>query len=175
MDSSDDPDVANTNYWDDYLGVGANYIDGIHWDSWLVWYSVIYFDIMNWIEGRTIERATLKLSVELLPGDWNTQYRVNPLAGDWNTYTITLNNYPGYYSGWRAIEDPPVTSAIPYEIDITNIVQVWANGTIPNYGLWIVDNNILWPYYTAYRSTIFYSLETAILDEYKPQLELIVN
>jgi hypothetical protein len=173
--SSDNPDVANTNYWNDDLGVGANYIDGLYWDSWLVWLSAIYFDVMNWIEGRTIEKATLKLRVEILPGDWNTKYKVNPFTSGWNTYTITMNNAPSYYTGYYALKDPPVTSAIPYEINITNIVQAWASGTIANNGVLIHDYNVSFPYYTAYRSTIFYSLETAILDEYKPQLELIVN
>lgn len=173
--STDDPNVANMNYWDDNLGVGANYNDGVYWDSWLNWSSAIYFDLMNRIEGRDIERAILKLSVEMLPGDWNTQYKVNPFTNGWNTYTITMSNAPSYYTGFYVLKDPPVTSVIPYEIDITNIVQAWANGTINNNGILIHDNNVSFPYYTAYRTTIFCSLETAILDEYKPQLELIVN
>ncbi|MBN1597567.1 MAG: DNRLRE domain-containing protein [Bacteroidales bacterium] len=175
MYSSDDPNLANTNYKNASLGVGTNYIDGLYVDSWLVGSSSIFFDLMNLIEGRTIRKATLKLSVEYLPADINTMYIVNPFAGSWNTNTITMNNAPNYYTSYSATEYPPVTSAIPWEVDITRIVQAWANGFIPNNGILIRDYNVSFPYYTAYRATQFYSIETAGLVEYKPQIELIVE
>ncbi len=175
MYNSDNEAIANTNYKNVSLGVGANYIDGLYWDSWLIASSSLYFELMNWIEGRTIQQAILKLYVEYLPGDWNTRYKINPFAGGWNTNTITMNSAPNYYTGYYAIEDLPVTSAIPWEVDITSIVQAWASGVIPNHGILIRDNNIVFPNYTAYRATQFYSIETAPGDAYKPQIYLEVK
>lgn len=157
------------------IAVGANYLYGLYVNDYIVFYGAVYFNIDNYISGRTIQKATLRLYVQTLPADLNTTYRINPFAGSWNTNTITYNNTPNYYTGYYSIKEPPVSGAVPWEVDITSIVQAWASGAIPNYGLYLWDNNIAWPGYTAYRATGFYSLETAYSDAVKPQLYIEIK
>jgi hypothetical protein len=174
MDQSNNSAVANTVYSSSSLGVGANYIIGLYVNDYLIGASTLYFNIDNFISGGTIQKATLRLYVSVLPADWNTNYIVNALAGAWNTTTITFNNVPSYYTSPYTIKAPPTSGAIPWEVDITSIVQAWANGTRTNFGILIRDNNIAWPVNTAYRSTDFYSIETAPAGK-KPELYIEIR
>jgi hypothetical protein len=170
MKADYDASLENTVYSASSLGVGANYAIGTFVNNYLIGASTLYFNIDNFISGGTIQKAILRLYVQYLPGDWNTNYIVNPLAGSWSTNTITFNNAPNYYTSPSAIKAPPTTSVVPWEVDITSIVQAWANGSKINYGILIRDNNIVfWPSSTAYRSTDFYSIETAPSGK-KPEL-----
>jgi hypothetical protein len=130
---------------------------------------------MNFIEGKTIQKAILKLYVKSIAADFNTKYMIRALAGGWNTNTLTYNNMPQRYTSPKVVKDLPVTTAVPWEVDITSIVQAWANGTFPNNGIIIEDNNISWPGYTAIRITEFYSTETAPNSNSKPQLYLEIK
>jgi hypothetical protein len=176
MKQSNNSAVENTNYKTSNLAVGVWYQYNLGgFTEYAITNSALYFDIMNFIEGRTIQSAILKLHVISIPGDMNTDYKVRALAGSWNTNTITYNNTPARYTSYVAVEDPPYTNAIPWEVDITSIVQAWANGSIPNYGVILEDNHIVWPGYTAIRISYFHSLETAPNNGYKPQLYLEIK
>ncbi|MCX6334965.1 MAG: fibronectin type III domain-containing protein [Bacteroidia bacterium] len=161
MDASYDATLKNKVYASSSLGVGANYIIGLYVNDYLIGSSTLYFNFDNFISGGTIQKATLSLYVQSLPGDWNTTYIINPLAGTWNTNTITFANTPNYYTSPYVIKAPPTSGSVPWQVDITSIVQAWASGTKTNYGILIRDNNIAWPVNTAYRGTDFYSIETA--------------
>jgi hypothetical protein len=161
MDASYDATLKNKVYASSSLGVGANYIIGVYVNDYLIGASTLYFNFDNFISGGTIQKATLSLYVQSLPGDWNTTYIINPLAGAWNTNTITFANTPSYYTSPYVTKAPPTSGSVPWQVDITSIVQAWANGTRTNYGILIRDYNIAWPVNTAYRATDFYSIETA--------------
>jgi hypothetical protein len=103
------------------------------------------------------------------------QHIINPLAGSWSTSTITFSNTPQYYTSPYVTKAPPTSAAIAWEVDVTSIVQAWANGSRTNYGILMRDNNIAWPGYTAYRETIFFSNETATVAGKKPQLYIEVR
>ena len=161
MKASYDATLENKVYASSSLGIGANYIIGLYVNDYLIGASTLYFNFDNFISGGTIQKATLSLYVQYLPGDWNTTYIINPLAGTWNTNTITFANTPSYYTSPYVTKAPPTSGSVPWQVDITSIVQAWANGTRTNYGILIRDNNIAWPASTAYRATDFYSIETA--------------
>jgi hypothetical protein len=168
MKQSNNTSVENTVYSTTSLGVGGNYIIGVYANDYLIGSSALYFNIDNFISGGTVQKAILRLYVQNLPGDWNTNYIVNALAAAWNTNTLTFANMPSYFTTPFTIKAPPTTGAIPWEVDITAIVQDWADGVKVNYGIIIRDNNIVWPTSTAYRSTDFYSIETAPTADKKP-------
>jgi len=175
--ATNDPSVANTVYAVAGLNVGTDYIIGTYVSDAFASMSAIYFNIDSFIEGKTVQSAVLKLNIWLLPTDMNTTYAVNPIADTWNTNTLTWNNCPYYYNSPTVIIDPPYTWAIPWEIDITPIVQSWANGTITNFGIYIRDNTFVWPWpsYTCFRTTWCDSNESAQLPEYKPTLHLDIQ
>jgi len=173
---SNDATVADKNYKNSTFMVGAWYQYNLGgFTEYFITSSALYFNIMNFIEGKTIQKATLKLYVKSIAADFNTKYKIRALAGDWNTNTLTYNNMPQIYPNPKVVKDLPVTGAVPWEVDITSIVQAWANGTLQNKGILIEDNSIAWPGYTAIRITEFYSIETAPNSNSKPQLYLEIK
>ncbi len=104
--------------------------------------SLIQFDLSA-LEGRAIVSASLQLYPVELAGDpyqasQNTDYEVRVIADPWNTLTVTWNNKPQYYTGYRELFDVP-TGTYPKVIDVTQPVQLWVDGTYPNYGFYMTD------------------------------------
>ncbi|MCF8370102.1 MAG: DNRLRE domain-containing protein [Bacteroidales bacterium] len=168
-----DPSLANTVFNGMDMGVGTEYNIGLYFNNFLVFSSALYFDINSFISGNTIQSATLKLNIELTATDFNTNYIINPIVGYWNTNTLTWNNQPNYYTSPSAVQSPPTYSGIPWEVDITSIVQAWANGTIPNYGIYIRDNSFAWP--SSYTNRITYFLSNQAPTTYIPELHIVIQ
>ena len=163
------PADANTVYSNNYLAVGSIYTIGLVTSDYLTAESTLYFNINTFITGKTIKKAILRLYVQDLPADLGTTYSISPLSKSWSTSTITFANCPNYYNTYSVIKSPPTTSVIPWEVDITSIVQAWSSGLITNYGILLRDNNLAWPSISLVRTTDFYSLETAPAGK-KPEL-----
>jgi hypothetical protein len=158
MSSTGDPSVENTVYKNSYDGCGNHWIIGPVRSDLLASMSVFWFDVQSAISGRNIAKATLKLWVHSLSAD-QTTYAANALKGNWNPSTVTFSNCPGYYSEGEARKKSPVTPSLPYEIDVTEIVRMWANGSIPNYGIVLRDTDWSQPNGPSFRATEFCSLE----------------
>ncbi len=155
--------VGNTVYQTSSLAVGANYLYGMYVDSYLVGFSAFRFDINSTIAGGTIQKATLRLRPQNLPADYGTTYGVRAFSASWNPATITYNNMPNVYTGaaYTSSKSPPSSTSVDWEIDVTGIVQAWANGTFANNGFLLYDANIAWPGYTALRGFDIHSLEAS--------------
>jgi len=158
MSSSGDPSIENTVYQKSYDGCGNHWIIGPVRSDLLASMTLFWFDVQSAISGKNIAKATLKLWVHSLPAD-QTTYAANALKGSWNPSSVTFSNCPGYYSEGEAVKKSPVTPSLPYEIDVTEIVRLWANGSIPNYGIVIRDTYWTPPGSPSFRATEFCSLE----------------
>lgn len=172
MVNSEKASTANTAYPSSELGVGFYYVIGPVLSSYLGSASAIKFNIDALIGGKTITKATLILWPYGLPTDFNTQYAVNAMAAAWNTATITWNNQPNYYLSGEARINPPVTTAIAMEFDVTAIVQNWAKGTLTNNGFLLRDTTVSFPGSSAFRQTYIESLEYNFNSGHRPQLYL---
>jgi len=165
--------VANTVYSNTDLGVGCDFsFNFVYGYDVLAAASLLYFNVTPTIYGKTIVRATLKLYPRVLPGDWNTVYRVYGLKTSWSASTVTWNNCPGWYPSPYAQKAPPVTTSLPLEWDVTQIVQGWANGSSTNYGFVIWDPNTTPSYTPALRMTSFDSMNLYSNTNRRPILEI---
>ena len=143
-------DAAGTDYFYNIMGLGG----------WISTMSAFRFDINTFITGRTINKATLILWPSYFPGDFTGTYAVNGLAGNWSGSSITFNNCPSWYTSPVSTKGAPPTTAVSWSFDVTAIVQTWASGTKPNYGLVLRDYNIAAPGYECYRAFEIYCLES---------------
>lgn len=133
---------ANTVFQYGTIAVGNWYLYGYPCSFWGYTASAIAFsDLVGQVGGRPIAQATLRLWVQNIPGDWNTVYECNALQEAWSPSTITWNNCPAYYTLGEGTANPPVTTVLPVEFDVTTIVSRWANGSWSNRGLVIRDPN----------------------------------
>ncbi len=174
MMSSADSTLANNVYSTGSNAVGTNYMYGAYVNDYLIGATVLRYDINNYINGRTIQTAVLRVRPINIPADFNTTYAVQPIASAWSA-SVTWNTAPSIYTSatYKKTFNPPVSTSIDIEIDVTSIVQGWASGAISNFGLFVQDNNIAWPGATAYRAFDFNSVETNIT--YCPRLYVEVR
>ena len=112
--------------------------------------AYIYFDINSQITGKNIKKATLKMYVNLKP-DMNAghSFEVALAAGAWTSTGLTYNNQPYYYTSPVVTQSTPSASGVWWEVDVTNLVKLWANGTAVNNGFTIRDPSIYIPYSTV--------------------------
>jgi hypothetical protein len=174
--STTDPSLADQVFSAGNIAVGFNFIIGMFSD-YVQGLSAIKFDgLQAQIAGKTIAGATLRLWVSILPADLNSTYTVTPIATAWSTSTISYNNSPNIYTSPQLQADfaPPVTAVVPVEVDVTAIVQAWANGTISNQGLLLRDRyTASFPAATALRATEFESEDTAPTNTRTPHIEIV--
>jgi hypothetical protein len=124
------------------IKVGNWFLYGNPCSSWGFHQSALQFnDLLDQIGGLPIVRATLQLSVRSIPGDWNTVYKCHAFAGEWSPSTITFNNCPFYYIDGAGTAEPPITTILPLEFDVTTIVLQWMSGAWVNNGLFLRDPN----------------------------------
>lgn len=184
MYSSTDFTVANTVYDSGEIGVGCNWDDSSFIDlegnyipnfQWVCVFSAIDFNSnISDIDGKRINSAILKLYPRTLPADDNAKIVVSTITDEWAA-TITWNDLDGLtvYAYYSEVVDLPV-SAAPLEIDVTETVQAWADGTMLIYGFLLhqrgQDNENPWE--TAYRVATFHSLEQYDNAFHRPQLVL---
>ncbi|HWP98824.1 MAG TPA: DNRLRE domain-containing protein, partial [Syntrophomonadaceae bacterium] len=153
--------------------------------------SLLRFDLSTIPPTSTINSAELNLTMyrnEIISG---SQYvGVYHLLSDWNESTVTWNNQPPFSLTpfcpvWdAAIAITPSTPLGRITIDITDLVNSWFNGSIPNSGLLLAGNetvndlvgfrslnyqyNIAWPMLTV-------NFMEGILETYPPEQVNVPN
>jgi hypothetical protein len=166
------PAWGNTVYSTTELMVGNDFYYQWYGYDYHAAASLLYFNVSSTINGKMILRATLKLYPRVLPGDWNTFYRVNALIATWSGSTVTMNNCPNVYNSPYAQLPPPVTTALPMEWDVTALVQRWASGTWANNGFAVMDTKPAPDYTPALRMGSFDSTNVYSNVNRRPVLEI---
>jgi fibronectin type 3 domain-containing protein len=145
MSNSLDSSWADTAYPGRFPAVGimwASSLDGF--PGSLAHAGLVKFDVST-LQGRTIDAATLNLEVNVTPvGFFPQNFDIGTVATSWNTSTVTWNqmmNFLFYNAGWRTNNPYPTFPGQTYSIDLTGIVQNWANGTFDNNGLGFLSSN----------------------------------
>jgi len=100
--------------------------------------SLVRFDLST-ISGVTINSAVIRLFVISSAGDFpSDEIYLARIGNDWDEMTVTWNNSPAL------AETIPITAPSVldwWEIDATAWVQDMADGTVPNYGFQIYQND----------------------------------
>ena len=152
------------------LNLGCNFIRiPANVQIWCASAAIKFGTLQNQINGKNIKKATLRLYISHLPEDVGTTYAVNAFSSAWSTNSITFGDHPDFYASPQTNIEPPVTSAIPYDIDVTSIVLNWAEGR-PNHGLLLRELESNLPSSTVYRLTLFESLEDNSGSGRRPQI-----
>jgi hypothetical protein len=163
------PSYAKTVYQIGPLPVGCDwsgYYDPLA-EMWVQTYvcgqGLVKFDTSTFT-GKTIENATLKLVTKSCGvGSAPKQWHVQAMYTSWSPTTVTWNVIENsqFYSSSKIILYPPCYfgQTTNFEINVTGIVQNWANGTWNNYGMIFGSEDYTFPYLTSYDAFEFYSLE----------------
>jgi len=184
-DRSQYPAEKNTSYpmeTSSWIAVGNQQLQ-----YWLIWpaeshdfqYSMqgaaIYFDIHSQIVGRNIRRAELRLHVSSY-SDRSSNYYIAAFADSWNSnISWASGGNLRVYADTFIVQAPPSSS--PWVVNVTRIVQDWANGSRPNYGLYLRDND-MFPIpipargvtTTVDRRTIFHNNHSSVAANLRPSL-----
>jgi len=100
--------------------------------------SLIKFDLSSY-SGATVNSATLRLWVYSSFGDFPTDnIYIARNDADWDELTVTWNNSPSL-AGIALITAPSAYDW--WEIDVTGWVQDFVEGSFPNYGFQILQND----------------------------------
>ena len=107
------------------------------------WYrTFLQYDLSGIPMGSTIRSAKMYVYCYY----WNDNggsgtTNIARITTDWDESTLCWNNQPDFEDRYLAMNmyAPHVNSWA--EWDITSLVQEWCNGTHPNYGLYIINNN----------------------------------
>ena len=175
MFNSRDATVGNTVYQGAENAVGYNYY--YDFQGYLFGYigaaSALKFNVQPTISGKTILEAKLILYEYYLPGDMQGTFRLAAIASSWSASTITWNSWTSgmsYYTSITRDFAALASSAVPIELDVTAIVQNWANGTFANNGFQIWDPNPALPGYESYQALGIESLEQWTATGRRPRL-----
>ncbi|UCH78668.1 MAG: DNRLRE domain-containing protein [Candidatus Coatesbacteria bacterium] len=104
------------------------------------------------ISGATIISAKLDLWIAL-PNPTNYNFGVYRVTASWSETSVTWNNQPAHNA--TAYDTIRISGSVggPYTWDVKNLVQQWASGTYPNYGLMVkrvdMNNPTNWPYFCS--------------------------
>jgi hypothetical protein len=148
-----------------YIGVSSNF---------MCFAAALKFDIQDQIRGRTIRKATLRLGVLELRGDFevNPEYKVQAFADSWSPTSLTWD----LMESLRFFQNPQLIVRAPngsgfVDHDVTGMVQNWASGVWSNNGFAIIP--ILpasAPGYPSIQATLFESLEVNRGSANRPKL-----
>ena len=121
------------------------------------WRNVlIKFDLSAYA-GATINNATIRLKVFSSYGAFpTTDILIARNNADWSELTITWNNKPASVGSY-SITAPSVLDW--WEIDVTGWIQDIVDGTDPNYGFQILQNN------TNYAGFLMFTKESPVRPE----------
>jgi hypothetical protein len=122
--------------------------------------SLLKFDVST-LSGKTIDKATMRLTVEdpVPVSATRANWHIEALSAPWSPATVTYNNFlEQAYQGSRIDLIPPYAAGETHEIDVTSIVQNWANGTWDNNGLFLGPSSVLFPCAEELDAFGFYSL-----------------
>jgi hypothetical protein len=111
--------------------------------------SYLQFDVSK-LHGAAIARAELRLYDSFTGSCAGWWMYVDPVASPWRQSTITWANRPGVTPGYQAAAnfgvghpdcpdvpdrtDPDQSNGL-HRIDVTAMVDAWAQGTLPNHGM----------------------------------------
>jgi len=96
--------------------------------------SLLKFDLSS-ITANCVDSAVLRLFVFAKTGTLPSPVVVNRITSDFDINTVTYNTIPPYVPTVSAT-DVSVEETLQYiDIDITNLINKWLNGTYPNYGI----------------------------------------
>ncbi len=168
--------IANTLDTISDLSVGSNYYFGTTGDfEYTHSGSFLKFDVQSIIALKTILEAKLILYPVSLPKDSSGQYKVSATVQEWyhpaifwRTWYFFANVYPDSTGDFVA----PRTPGIPLQIDVTEIVKHWANGTWGAHGLVLLEPNLHPPDppFESYRAVTFENLYSYTNPLRRPQL-----
>lgn len=161
MTSSTDASTAGRSYPAGELAVRCNWLLGPLGQDYVCARSLLSFDLSA-LAGKTIESATLRLTtktrgVGLQPRTWH----IWALASPWNS-NVTWNAVASrnhYTAITIATLNPPTAEAQLISVDLTAMVQSWANGTWAHHGLLLESNGYVFPNATSLDAFAFHSLE----------------
>jgi hypothetical protein len=182
MASSLGTDEANTVYQYSENAVGANWVyPDLYGYSYLVAATALRFDgIETVIAGRSIQCAILRLAPYGDVPMTGTTYVVNPMGQAWDPSALTYATTPNFHTNLEAVAPGPwdadLNLVVSWDIDITPIVQAWANG-LPNYGLLLRDkyaSDAYAPGLTSFRMLTAYSNDNAALQAQRPHIHLVL-
>jgi len=135
--------------------------------------TVFKFELPSQITGRTISKATLRLSVNGPPTEFpaTPQLRLSAFAADWSPSAITWNICTALacHAAGEVLVPAPTASG-PLDFDVTAIVANWASGTWNNYGLKLMADQPAPGMMGRIATTWFYSLEYNNTAEERPKL-----
>ena len=127
--------------------------------------SYINFNTATLPAGSTVSKATLRLFVNQVtsPGSFDV-YQLNT---SWTESGVTYNNAPAL--GTSATGNHPVSFSIAsvnqfVVIDVTSLVQAWANGSVPNNGLALAM--------TTTSGAVAFDSKEGIYTSHQPELEI---
>jgi chitodextrinase len=136
---------ANTAYPNSFPSVGINWafsLDGF--PGSLAFAGLVRFDVSP-LQGRTINSAILNLEVNTAPVGFLPQnFDIGTVATSWNPSTVTWNQMASflfYNAGWQRNIPYPTFAGQTYDINLTAVVQAWADGVFSNYGLGFLSSN----------------------------------
>jgi hypothetical protein len=143
--------------------------------------SALKFDLPAQITGRTVTKATLRLTVYEVRRDiqWNgptatmdIQIRANAFMSDWDPASLSWNLWAslGYQSAGESRAAAPNSLAPPVDFDVTTIVRNWASGGWKNYGLRLAADTYSDPGGDTYGNSGFYGSVKYDTPEQRPQL-----
>ncbi len=160
--SSLDDAVANSVYQSGNLAVGCNWDYGTFTGQQFVCsQSLVKFDTSAFT-GRTIQSARLGLTVDIAGvGFYPQNWHIRAMATNWFPSSITWNGLQTtqYYLASHTVLNPPAFGGQTYDVDVTSIVQSWADGTFDNNGLVFGSEDYTFPYATSLDAFEFISAE----------------
>ena len=130
--------------------------------------AYLKFNLGTLPSGVTVSKATLRLYVDAVAA--NGSFDVYQLNNSWNESTLTYNNAPAL--GTSATGGHPVSVTSPslnqfVVIDITPLVQDWANGSVPNNGVALA--------LTSSKGAFAFDSKESSLTSHQPELEIALN
>ena len=143
--------------------------------------SALKFELPAQVSGRTVTKATLRLSVFEVRRDieWNgptatmaIQLRANAFMTDWDPASLSWNAWAslGYQSDGESRAPAPNSLEPPVAFDVTTIVRNWASGAWKNYGLRLAADTYTDPGGDSYGISNFYSSTRYEKPDQRPQL-----
>jgi hypothetical protein len=129
------------------------------------------FDVQSTITGKTILEAKLRLFQDNVPPDPRGRFRLNAIASSWSPSTVTWIKWLGmrFYGNGQVDFVALPSTATPIELDVTTIVQKWADGSFANHGLQIWEPAPV-PVPSAEQAVIIQSLDQFRASDKRPQL-----
>jgi hypothetical protein len=144
-----DSTIANKAFPNSFPSVGTNWGCNLAGATSVSLAGLVKYDISS-LHGRTIDSATLNLEVNVAPVGFLPQdFHVGTVATPWSPATATWNSmatFLFYNAGWQFNIPYPVLAGQTYSIDLTSVVQNWADKFFDNNGLGFISADYnAWP------------------------------